>query len=426
MRKPFNGDYPITSDFGIQRSFILNGKPYTDIHNGIDFGIPFGTPIVAPESGRAVMMWDSGGGGNMVIIYGPTGTHFLLHLSRYEGGSRQVNEGDSVGYVGASGNVTGTHFHWGMKVKNTWVNASNYLNNQTINNSYNQNNMDEFIIAKSKDGLSRIAGRAGLPNPDTQATWKYVASLNGSNDWNSFNAKIKEGQAIRVRPAQTSQPLIVQPSINVDTIKNELNAKFEAEKLELVKRYQNEINEVNTRASAEIEGLKKDLIDLNDKLADGELKSKAEIVYKEYRIKELESEIALRNIIVKNIEGNLLNNFVKYVESSTDIKEIEIIEGAKTNLLSAFFKGISKFFDIFPKIIRPVIYLGVGFLLAYLGTLLAGVNWTAFAENYPQYTVIASVMTAGLGNLIIYLLSTLGGQLREEAKVRQLELMSNN
>jgi murein DD-endopeptidase MepM/ murein hydrolase activator NlpD len=75
---------------------------------------PRGTPNVAVIGGR-VEMHTGGISGNGVWLYGDDGNlYYYFHLDAYEGGARQVKQGDVVGYTGntgdASGGATHTHF----------------------------------------------------------------------------------------------------------------------------------------------------------------------------------------------------------------------------------------------------------------------------------------------------------------------------
>ncbi len=46
-------------------------------------------------------------------IWGDNGDYyFYAHLSAYEGSSRQVSQGEVIGYVGATGNTSVNHLHF--------------------------------------------------------------------------------------------------------------------------------------------------------------------------------------------------------------------------------------------------------------------------------------------------------------------------
>ncbi|MEY4361883.1 MAG: hypothetical protein RL391_1189 [Actinomycetota bacterium] len=106
---PFVGSAGFGDTWGAPRS---GGRR----HEGVDILTATGTPLVAVVSGRASFSITSLGG-NSVTLYGDNGnTYFYAHLSAWEGQSRQVQQGDVVGYVGDTGNATGTpHLHFEIR-----------------------------------------------------------------------------------------------------------------------------------------------------------------------------------------------------------------------------------------------------------------------------------------------------------------------
>lgn len=114
MRKPFDGDLPKTQDWNDPRF----RSSYTQFgilgHNGEDYGMPVGTPILAPHHGKVIeAQFDSGYGNYVKIEDGAQGS-VLAHLSKIEVTVGQVvGEGQRIGLSGNTGNSTGPHLHWG-------------------------------------------------------------------------------------------------------------------------------------------------------------------------------------------------------------------------------------------------------------------------------------------------------------------------
>ena len=107
----------------VTQKFGENPQIYTQLglkaHNGIDFGVPEGTPVYAPFDGK-VRIGDDGkkGYGQYVKIRNSNRVRecVLGHLSKIkvlEGA--QVNMGDQIGYSGNTGFSTGPHLHLGMR-----------------------------------------------------------------------------------------------------------------------------------------------------------------------------------------------------------------------------------------------------------------------------------------------------------------------
>jgi len=86
-------------------------------HNGIDFGVPIGTPVKATMSGKVVYAgWNNQGYGNLVIVEnGPYRTYFA-HLSQVPVKLGEVvSAGNVVGISGSTGNSTGPHVHYEVR-----------------------------------------------------------------------------------------------------------------------------------------------------------------------------------------------------------------------------------------------------------------------------------------------------------------------
>jgi murein DD-endopeptidase MepM/ murein hydrolase activator NlpD len=114
------------SAFGT-RSFF-NGQ-LRSRHNGADFASPNGTPVHAPGAGRVVLADALYFSGNTVVIDHGAGVFSLLaHLSEMavESGDN-VDAGDVVGKVGATGRVTGPHLHWSVRANGARVDPLSLL-----------------------------------------------------------------------------------------------------------------------------------------------------------------------------------------------------------------------------------------------------------------------------------------------------------
>ena len=102
---PVNGPNAFGDTWGAARS---GGRR----HQGTDLISPSGTALVAVVSGSVVFKQNALGG-NAVWLTGSDGNkYYYAHLSRYEGSSRAVSQGETIGYVGATGNASGPHLHF--------------------------------------------------------------------------------------------------------------------------------------------------------------------------------------------------------------------------------------------------------------------------------------------------------------------------
>lgn len=98
-------------------------------HDGIDLANDIGTPIRAARSGRVTYSGWSSGYGRLIMIEHDQGyTTFYGHLneSLVESGD-YVKAGQSIAYMGNSGNSTGPHLHFEVRKNGTPINPYNVL-----------------------------------------------------------------------------------------------------------------------------------------------------------------------------------------------------------------------------------------------------------------------------------------------------------
>ncbi|TME68779.1 MAG: hypothetical protein E6I50_06870 [Chloroflexi bacterium] len=125
----------ITQGFGCS-SFYLEvydpGCPYPHkIHTGIDIAAPYGTEIVAADTGVAYLYPGSVGYGNLlVIIHGNGYATYYGHLSRYAPGlssGEVVPRGTTVAFEGSTGWSTGPHLHFEIRYGGVYKNPCIWL-----------------------------------------------------------------------------------------------------------------------------------------------------------------------------------------------------------------------------------------------------------------------------------------------------------
>jgi len=92
-------------------------------HAGIDLAAPSGTGIAAAGHGRVTWAAWLGGYGNLVVVAHPNGIRtFYAHLSVIEVGLKQrVAAGFEIGRVGSTGDATGPHLHFEVRVRGAAV-----------------------------------------------------------------------------------------------------------------------------------------------------------------------------------------------------------------------------------------------------------------------------------------------------------------
>ncbi|WP_367717822.1 M23 family metallopeptidase [Nitratireductor sp. GISD-1A_MAKvit] len=121
LRNPVpNGRF--TSGFGMRRHPVLG---YSKMHTGVDWAAPRGTPIIAAGDGVVEKAGWAGGYGRQTIIRHNNGFKTSYNhqsgIAKGVSAGARVRQGQVIGYVGATGLVTGNHLHYEMIVNGTKV-----------------------------------------------------------------------------------------------------------------------------------------------------------------------------------------------------------------------------------------------------------------------------------------------------------------
>jgi hypothetical protein len=124
MRQPIAFNY-------MSRGFTAYGP---NRHTGQDLVAATGTPIYAAAAGYIIVMgsyggWGGGYGNYVSIDHGGSVSTLYGHMSAYASGLAQgsyVSAGEVIGYCGSTGNSTGPHLHFEVRVNGTPVDPAPY------------------------------------------------------------------------------------------------------------------------------------------------------------------------------------------------------------------------------------------------------------------------------------------------------------
>ena len=123
---------PITQPFGCT-DFAFEvwdaSCPGHHFHSGLDIAPPCGTAIAAADSGIASTVYGSTGYGNhVIIVHGGGWMSIYGHMAAFAVRDGQpVGRGQTIGYEGSSGNSTGCHLHFEIRLNGSPVNPLAYL-----------------------------------------------------------------------------------------------------------------------------------------------------------------------------------------------------------------------------------------------------------------------------------------------------------
>lgn len=119
--KPVSGT--ITSRYGAVESVRDH------VHKGLDISAPAGTTIKAAADGKVSYAGWMSGYGNLVIIDHENGVQtYYGHCSKlYVSVGQSVAAGDKIAAVGSTGDSTGNHLHFEIRIDGVQTNPQNYI-----------------------------------------------------------------------------------------------------------------------------------------------------------------------------------------------------------------------------------------------------------------------------------------------------------
>jgi len=125
---PLKDSYRVSSGFGYRIHPIYHTKK---LHAGLDMAAPEGTSIYAAEGGVVITAGWTSGYGNTVILDHGKGMWTLYGHIRNGGIKVKVGEtvkrGEKIAEVGSTGNSTGNHLHFEVRVNGTPKDPTSYL-----------------------------------------------------------------------------------------------------------------------------------------------------------------------------------------------------------------------------------------------------------------------------------------------------------
>jgi murein DD-endopeptidase MepM/ murein hydrolase activator NlpD len=124
LRSPLKFEPRVTSRFSTSRRHPVLHTARA--HRGVDYAAPTGAPVVAAAAGTVIAATFDRTNGRMVRVRHASGYEsYYLHLSAFGSGIRaggRVDQGQTVGLVGATGLATGPHLHYGLTRNGVFVN----------------------------------------------------------------------------------------------------------------------------------------------------------------------------------------------------------------------------------------------------------------------------------------------------------------
>jgi len=164
----------ISSEYGYRDHPILKERKH---HNGIDIACAAGTPILAASSGTVTHKEYMRGYGNVVFIKDANGIEtryaHMRNFAEIQPGD-VIQGGQVIGYVGSTGQSTGPHLHFEVRINGKPVNPHQIYGNDLRGTDFNASYPNQYtpwhaaqIIANDPQKLKEFQMRPKLEAP----TW---------------------------------------------------------------------------------------------------------------------------------------------------------------------------------------------------------------------------------------------------------------
>ncbi len=121
LSAPFNGRQRIGQRWGENpgkyRHFRIANVPLQG-HNGLDFALSIGTPILATDNGQVIEIgFDREGYGRFIVLQHRWGESLYAHLRGFsvEAGQR-LDRNSRIGFAGNTGASAEPHLHFGIRI----------------------------------------------------------------------------------------------------------------------------------------------------------------------------------------------------------------------------------------------------------------------------------------------------------------------
>ena len=153
----------ISSRYSLHRRHPVFGKVRP--HEGVDYAAPRGTPVKALGEGEVTFVgWKPGYGRSVAIKHnGGVDTHYA-HLARYAKALKRgdkVEQGQVIGYVGASGTATGPHLDFRVRKNGKYIDPLKLTGNRTEPIPFEKKLVFETMMQRARlmlDGEVILAG----------------------------------------------------------------------------------------------------------------------------------------------------------------------------------------------------------------------------------------------------------------------------
>jgi hypothetical protein len=139
---PLLESYPKTSGYGYRIDPITGAQG--SFHRGVDYGAPFGVPVIAPFDGQVTTGYEAGGAGNWLWVVNGGDMFKSFHHDHFLITGGWVEAGTELATIDSTGSSTGSHAHLELWEYGMNIDPTGYLDRAPLFNGGHQENEDEM------------------------------------------------------------------------------------------------------------------------------------------------------------------------------------------------------------------------------------------------------------------------------------------
>lgn len=156
----------VTSGYGMRFHPVLG---FNRAHNGVDYGVPTGTPVWSVGDGVVTRAGSVSGYGKLIEIKHANGwLSQYAHLSKIDVRvGQRVRQKEFVGLTGQTGLATGPHLHYGLKRQNSFVNpaAQKFEKGKALNGTELEEFRKQVVATLEKLNQTPVADATAVATP---------------------------------------------------------------------------------------------------------------------------------------------------------------------------------------------------------------------------------------------------------------------
>jgi len=158
---PLLQSYPKTSGYGYRVDPITGAT--SSFHGGVDYGVGWGEPLIAPFDGLVTTGYESGAGNWLWIDAGPDRFKSFHHDSFAVGSGTWVTAGTTIAYIDSTGSSTGSHAHLELWEHGNRIDPTGYLDRAPLfgghgeEDEMTEDDWNQFRIILSNSLVSKFA-----------------------------------------------------------------------------------------------------------------------------------------------------------------------------------------------------------------------------------------------------------------------------